>query len=78
MATLVLIVFLLVAVALIVVSLRALIVAFEAMRLTYRLKLSARIPPDQVGRQSISDPLTLSRSSYPPIRVLYPTKRHPC
>lgn len=76
MATLVFIVFLLVAVALILVSLRALMVAFEALRLTYRLKLAARIPPDQVGRR-ISGPLTLSHSSYPPIRVLYPTKCHP-
>ncbi|HLV98977.1 MAG TPA: hypothetical protein VKT82_09895 [Ktedonobacterales bacterium] len=75
MAALVLILLLLVAVALVVVSLRALIVACEAMRLTYRLKLAARMLPDPALHQSASSDLTLSHSSFPPIRVLYSTKR---
>ncbi|HEY7347540.1 MAG TPA: hypothetical protein VH599_04420 [Ktedonobacterales bacterium] len=75
MATLVFVLVLLVAVALIVVSLRALVVAFEALRLTHRLKLTARALPERVRRPNVSDPLALSHSSYPPIRVLYPAKR---
>jgi hypothetical protein len=72
MATLVLL--LLVAVALVVVSLRALIVALEALRLTYRLKLIARTVPDQARRQTSSGALAHSHSCYPPIRVLYLTR----
>ena len=75
MAALVFAVLLLVAVALIVVSLRALIVACEAMRLTYRLKLAVRLLPDQALGQRSSGPLTPLPSSYPPIRVLYATKQ---
>ena len=65
---------LLVAVALVVVSLRALVVASEAMRLTYRLKLAARLLPEHALGQNGADPVTPSHSSYPPIRVLYVTK----
>jgi hypothetical protein len=75
MATLVLVLLGLVAVALIVVSLRALVVACEALRLTHRLKLAARMLPDQAARQHVSGPLAPSRSCYPPIRVLYSTKQ---
>lgn len=75
MAALVLILLLLVAVALVGVSLRALVVACEAMRLTYRLKLAARMLPERALGQGGSGPLVPSRSSYPPIRVLYSTKQ---
>ena len=77
MAALVIIVLLLVAVALVAVSLRALVVACEAMRLTYRLKLAARMLPDPALRQPASGNLTLSHSSFPPIRVLYSTRHLP-
>ncbi len=75
MATLIFVVILLVAVALVGVSLRALVVASEAIRLTYRLKLAARVLPEQAQRQNVSGPLTPSHSCYPPIRVLYSTKQ---
>jgi hypothetical protein len=79
MAALVFVLLLLVAVALVGVSLRALMVASEALRLTHRLKLAARTLPEQALRQSGSGPLAPSRSCYPPIRVLYSTKRlSPC
>jgi len=71
MATLVVVSLLIVAVALVVVSLRALVVALEALRLTYRLKLLARVAPDQAMRPTTSDQLANVRSCYPPIRVLY-------
>ncbi len=76
MATLIFILILLVAVALVGASLRALVVAFEAMCLTYRLKLAARIPPDAAARQKVSGPLPPLHSCYPPIRVLYSTRRN--
>lgn len=75
MAPLVLVLLVLVAVALIGVSLRALLVASEAMRLTCRLKLAAHHLADQASSQHISGPLAPLRSCYPPIRVLYPTKQ---
>ena len=75
MATLVLILLAFVAVALVVVSLRALVVALEALRLTHRLKLLVRAGPDQAMRPATSDQLAEARSCYPPIRVLYPAKR---
>jgi hypothetical protein len=74
MATLVFVLLVLVAVALVGVSLRALFVASEAMRLTYRLKLAAHALSDQASRQHVSGPLAPLRSCYPPIRVLYSTK----
>lgn len=77
MAALLFILLLLVAGALVAVSLRALVVACEAMRLTYRLKLAARMLPDPALSQHPSGPLTLSHSSFPPIRVLYSTKHLP-
>jgi hypothetical protein len=75
MAALVFVLLLLVAVALVVVSLRALVVMCEAMRLTYRLKLAARMLPERALAKSGSGPLTPSPSSHPPIRVLYSTKQ---
>ena len=75
MAALVFVVLLLVAVALVGVGLRALVVASEALRLTYRLKMAVRLLPERALPQSVSDPLTLSHTCYPPIRVLYITKR---
>jgi hypothetical protein len=74
MATLVMVLFLIVAVALVAVSLRALVVAFEALRLTYRLKLLARTTPDQDRRPATAEQLAHARSCYPPIRVLYATR----
>lgn len=75
MAALVLILLAFVAVALVVVSLRALVVALEARRLTCRLKLLARAVPDQAVRPVAQDQLANARSCYAPIRVLYPAKR---
>ena len=77
MTALVFVVLLLVAVALVGVSLRALVVACEALRLTYRLKMAMRLLPDHPLRQNVTDPLTLSHTCYPPIRVLYVTKQTP-
>ncbi len=77
MAALVIILLVLVAVALVAVSLRALVVACEALRLTYRVKLAARMLNDPALRQHPSGPLTLSHSSFPPIRVLYSTRKLP-
>ena len=77
MTALVFILLVLGAVALVAVSLRALIVACEAMRLTYRLQPAACMLPDPAPRQNASGPLTLSPSSFPPIRVLYSTNQLP-
>lgn len=77
MTALVFVVLLLVAVALVGVGLRALVVASEALRLTYRLKMAVRLLPDQALPQNVSGPLTLSHTCYPPIRVLYVTKQGP-
>jgi hypothetical protein len=74
MAPLVLVLLVLVAVALVGVSLRALFVASEAMRLIYRLKLAAHLLADQASSQHVSGPLAPLQSCYPPIRVLYSTK----
>ena len=77
MAALVFVVLLLVAVALVGVGLRALMVACEAMRLTHRLKLAARMLPERALPRSVSGALPLSRSCYPPIRVLYSPQQPP-
>ncbi len=74
MATLLLL--LLVAVVLVVISLRALLVAIDALRLTYRLSLAERMQRDQAQHASLSGPVVpSSHSSYPPIRVLYTSRR---
>lgn len=75
MAALVFVLLVLVAVALVGVSLRALLVACEALRLTHRLKLAAGLLPERGLAQRASGGLPPAHSSYPPIRVLYLTKQ---
>ena len=72
MATLLLVVF--VAVVLVIVGLRALIVAINALNLTYRLSLAARTVPTPAQPAPVSGPLPVFHSSYPPIKVLYTPK----
>jgi hypothetical protein len=69
MATLLLLV--LIAVVLIVVSLRALRVAIDALGLTYRLSLTARAEQKPASSAPVSGPIVLSRSAYPPIKILH-------
>ncbi len=72
MATLLLLV--LVAAALVVVGVRALIVAIDALSLTYRLSLTARAQPEPATSAHVSGPITLSHSAYAPIKILYTPK----
>ena len=69
MATLLLLVF--VAVVLVGVSVRALIVAIDALGLTYRLSLTARGEHKPARSAPVSGPITLSHSAYAPIKILY-------
>lgn len=69
MATLLLLVF--VAVVLVVISLRALMVAIDALGLTYRLSLTARAEQKPATSAPVSGPIALSHSAYPPIKILY-------
>lgn len=72
MATLFLLV--LVAVVLVVVSLRALMVAIDALGLTYRLSLTARAEQKPARSAPVSGPIALSHSAYAPIKILYTPK----
>lgn len=72
MATLLLLV--LAAVVLVVVSVRALIVAIDALGLTYRLSLAACVEQEPATSVPVSGPITLSHSAYPPIKILYTPK----
>jgi hypothetical protein len=72
MATLLLLV--LVAVVLVVVGMRALMVAIDALGLTYRLSLTARAQPERATSAPVSGPIPLSHSAYAPIKILYSPK----
>lgn len=72
MATLLLLV--LATVVLVVVSVRALIVAIDALGLTYRLSLAAYTEQEPAQSAPVSGPITLSHSVYPPIKILYTPK----
>ena len=76
MATLLLLV--LAAVMLVVVSVRALLVAIDALGLTYRLSLTACIEQKPATSAPVSRPIALSHSAYAPIKILYtPTVTSP-
>ena len=72
MATLLVLV--LVAVVLVVVGVRALMVAIDALGLTYRLSLTARAQPEPATSAPVSGPIPLSHSAYAPIKILYTPK----
>lgn len=72
MATLLLLV--LVAAALVVVGVRALMVAIDALGLTYRLSLTVRTQPEPTTSARVSGPISLAHSAYAPIKILYTPK----
>ena len=72
MATLLLLV--LVAAAMVVVGVRALMVAIDALGLTYRLSLTARAEQKPATSAPVSGPIALSHSAYAPIKILYTPK----
>ena len=72
MATLLLLV--LVAVVLVVVGVRALMVAIDALGLTYRLSLTARVEQKPAQSAPVSGPIALTHSAYAPIKILYSPK----
>jgi hypothetical protein len=73
MATLLVLV--LVAVALVVVGLRALMVALDALHLSYRLSLAAQMQRNRVQPPPVSEPVPVTHSTYAPIKVLYTPRR---
>lgn len=72
MATLLLLV--LVAVVLIVVGVRALMIAIDALGLTYRLSLTTRTRPEPATSAPVSGPIAPTHSAYAPIKILYTPK----
>jgi len=73
MATL--LVLMLVAVALVGVSLRALMVALDALTLTYRLSLAARAQRSRGQSTPVSEPLPVAHTTYAPMKGLSRPRR---